>query len=159
MTRNHPHNRGAGEGATVAALLAILLFLPSPASAASAVATRPASVHAAPSVKSKVIGLIGLNQVLAARNCRKGWCAARGDYVQSDYLRFSTPAADRSYDYNVPLALPPHGYTPGFWGYGGRRHYDQFGNYTKFGQPGYADADTGGATPVDTRPRGIFGAR
>jgi hypothetical protein len=24
-----------------------------------------------------------------------------------------------SYDY-VPLALPPYGYTPGFWGYGGR---------------------------------------
>ena len=79
--------------------------------------------------------------------------------MQSDYLRFSGSATDRSYDYNVPLALPPPGYTPGFWGYGGRRHYDQFGNYTKFGQRGYADTDTRGETPVETRPRGIFGAR
>jgi hypothetical protein len=53
-----------------------------------------------------------------------------------------------SYDYNVPLALPPYGYTPGFWGYGGRRYYDRFGNYRKYGQqPG--EPDTG---PVETRP-------
>ena len=42
---------------------------------------------------------------------------------------------DWSYDYNVPMALPPYGYTPGFWGYGGRRHYDKFGNYRKYQQP------------------------
>ncbi len=40
-----------------------------------------------------------------------------------------------SYDYNVPLALPPYGYTPGFWGYGGKRHYDRFGNYRKYQEP------------------------
>ena len=52
------------------------------------------------------------------------------------------------YDYNVPLALPPYGYTPGFWGYGGRRYYDRFGNYKKYGQePG--EHDTG---PVESRP-------
>ncbi len=52
------------------------------------------------------------------------------------------------YDYNVPLALPPYGYTPGFWGYGGRRHYDRFGNYKKFGQePGEP-----GTGPVESRP-------
>jgi hypothetical protein len=39
-----------------------------------------------------------------------------------------------SYDYNVPLALPPYGYSPSFWGYGGRRYYDRFGNYQKYGQ-------------------------
>jgi hypothetical protein len=53
-----------------------------------------------------------------------------------------------SYDYNVPLALPPYGYTPGFWGYGGRRYYDRFGNYRKYGQqPGEP-----GTGPVETRP-------
>jgi hypothetical protein len=53
-----------------------------------------------------------------------------------------------SYDYNVPLALPPYGYAPSFWGYGGRRYYDRFGNYKKYGQePG--EPDTG---PVETRP-------
>ena len=51
------------------------------------------------------------------------------------------------YDYNVPLALPPYGYTPGFWGYGGRRHYDKFGNYKKYGQPGEP-----GTGPVETKP-------
>ena len=39
-----------------------------------------------------------------------------------------------SYDYNVPLALPPYGYSPSFWGYGCRRFYDRFGNYKKYGQ-------------------------
>jgi hypothetical protein len=34
------------------------------------------------------------------------------------------------------------------WGYGGRRYYDRFGNYKKYGQePG--EPDTG---PVETRP-------
>ena len=139
--------------------LASLLALPSAASAGNAIATRPASVHAAPNAQSKVIALIGREQVLSARDCRKGWCAAQGGYVQSSYIRFSRAAADPGYDYNVPLALPPYGYTPGFWGYGGRRHYDQFGNYTKYGQRGYSGTDTRGETPVETRPRGMFGAR
>lgn len=53
-----------------------------------------------------------------------------------------------AYDYNVPLALPPYGYSPSFWGYGGRRYYDRFGNYKKYGQePG--EPDTG---PVESRP-------
>jgi len=43
-------------------------------------------------------------------------------------------SATRLNNYNVPLALPPYGYSPSFWGYGGRRYYDKFGNYTKFGQ-------------------------
>jgi hypothetical protein len=51
------------------------------------------------------------------------------------------------YDYNVPLSLPPYGYTPGFWGYGGRRYYDRFGNYRKYGQPGEP-----GNGPVESRP-------
>lgn len=37
----------------------------------------------------------------------------------------------QSYDYNVPLALPPY---DSFWGYGGRHYYDKYGNYTKLGQ-------------------------
>lgn len=43
--------------------------------------------------------------------------------------------SDQSYDYNVPLSLPPYGYTPGFWGYGGKRYYDKFGNYRKYQEP------------------------
>jgi hypothetical protein len=84
-----------------------------------------------------IIGLIGASQTVTAKNCRKGWCAVAGGYVQSAYLRFSRAAADEAYDYNVPLALPPYGYSPGFWGYGGRRYYDKYGNYSKFGQRGY----------------------
>jgi len=53
-----------------------------------------------------------------------------------------------SYDYNVPLALPPYGYSPSFWGYGGRRYYDRFGNYKKYGQEP-REPDTG---PVEWRP-------
>jgi hypothetical protein len=45
------------------------------------------------------------------------------------------------------LALPPYGYTPGFWGYGGKRHYDKFGNYRKYQQPG-GPYDG----PVETKP-------
>ena len=60
----------------------------------------------------------------------------------------TTRAIPNSYDYNVPLALPPYGYSPSFWGYGGRRYYDRFGNYKKYGQePG--EPDTG---PVESRP-------
>ena len=52
------------------------------------------------------------------------------------------------YDYNIPLALPPYGYSPSFWGYGGRRYYDRFGNYKKYGQE-LGEPDTG---PVESRP-------
>ena len=48
----------------------------------------------------------------------------------------------------MSLALPRYGYAPSFLGYGGRRYYDRFGNYKKYGQePG--EPDTG---PVETRP-------
>ena len=151
-------NRQASKGLRAAIIpVAALLVLPSAAWAGNAIATRPASVHAAPNAKSKVIALVGREQVLSARNCRKGWCAAQGGYVQSGYLRFSRATDDETY--NVPLALPPYGYTPGFWGFGGRRHYDRFGNYTKFGQRGYADTDTRGEGPVETWPRGLLGPR
>jgi hypothetical protein len=141
------------------AALAALLALPDAALAANAVATRPASIHAAPDARSKVIGLIGVSQLITAKNCRKGWCAAAGGYVQSSDLRFG--AYDDSYVDNVPLALPPYGYTPGFWGFGGRRYYDRYGNYAKYGPQGYAgppsDFDT---QPAETIPRrGLFGAR
>lgn len=144
---------------TLAAVLAALLILPGDALADNAIASRPMSVYATPNVGAKVIGLIGESQTIAARNCRKGWCTALGGYVRSDLLRFSA-AANEGYDYNVPLGLPPYGYTPGFWGYGGKRYYDRFGNYAKYGQQGYAgppsDFETG---PVETRRRGLFGLR
>jgi hypothetical protein len=138
---------------------AILLILPfSAAMAANAVAIRPASIHATPDVKAKVIGLIGVSQLITARNCRKGWCSASGGYVQSSYFRFGS--FDESYDYNVPLAFPPYGYTPGFWGYGGRRQYDKYGNYAKYGQQGYGGPPSDFNTqPVESRRRGLPGAR
>jgi hypothetical protein len=143
------------------AALCSLLILPSAAAlAANAIATRPMSIYASPSTEAKVIGLIGKSQTITAKNCRKGWCAAQGGYVRSELLQFSRAAAEEGYDYNVPLALPPYGYTPGFWGYGGKRYYDDFGNYAKYGQQGYAGPpsafDTG---PVETRRRGLFGPR
>jgi len=137
-----------------------LLVLPSAALAANAIATRPMSVYAAPSTDAKVIGLIGTSQTITAKNCRKGWCAAQGGYVRRELLQFSRAAAEEGYDYNVPLALPPYGYTPGFWGYGGKRYYDQFGNYAKYGQQGYAGPPSEFDTqPVETRRRGLFGPR
>ncbi len=60
----------------------------------------------------------------------------------------NTQADDWSYDYNVPLALPPYGYTPGFWGYGGKRYYDKFGNYRKFQEPRRGPYDG----PVESKP-------
>ena len=60
---------------------------------------------------------------------------------QSAYDAREIPILD---DYNV--VLPPYGYSPSFWGYGGRRYYDRFGNYKKYGQePG--EPDTG---PVES---------
>ncbi len=72
-------------------------------------------------------------------------------YVRSGALHFARTAPRRgvAYDYNVPLAFPPYGYTPGFWGYGGKRYYDKFGNYTKY-QEG---TPRGGAGPIETVPR------
>lgn len=95
-------------------------------------------------------------------NCNKGWCKVSGGYVESSHLRFirARKGYEDAYDYNVPLAVKPYGYTPGFWGYGGRRHYDRFGNCTKYGVRGY---DRGGTDrlegTVETRKRGSFGLR
>ena len=58
-----------------------------------------------------------------------------------------------SYDYNVPLALPPYGYSPSFWGYGCRRFYDRLGNYKKYGQR----ASRGGAERGFKSPRARLG--
>ena len=106
-------------------------------SAVNAVVTGPANVHAARSSKSAVIGTIRAAETIKATKCRNGWCAAAGGYVRSAKLSFARAGKSErvyeGYDYNVPLALPPYGYTPGFWGYGGRRYYDKFGNYTKYG--------------------------
>jgi hypothetical protein len=109
--------------------------------AANAVAIEPASIHANRTGSSSVIGTIQAAETINATNCRNGWCAAAGGYVRSSKLRFARAgrktgrdSADGGYDYNVPLALPPYGYSPSFWGYGGRRYYDKFGNYSKFGQ-------------------------
>jgi len=143
------------------AALGALLFLPSAtASAANAIATRPMSIYAAPSTDAKVLGLIGKSQTITAKNCRKGWCRAQGGYVRSETLRFSSAAAEESYDYNVPLGPPNYGYTPGFWGYGGKRYYDRNGNYTKYGTRGYAgtEEDRLGGT-VETLPGRRFGVR
>jgi hypothetical protein len=102
--------------------------------AASAVVTAPTNVHASPSGKAAVIGKLHPKSTVNATNCRKGWCTAAGGYVRSSVLRFTR--ADKgvggAYDFNVPLAFPPYGYEPGFWGYGGKRYYDKFGNYTKY---------------------------
>lgn len=119
--------------------------------AANAVVTAPAHVHASRSGNSQVIGTLRPKTAVNASNCRKGWCAASGGYVRSTALRFARADKRRggAYDYNVPLAFPPYGYEPGFWGYGGKRYYDRYGNYTKY-QEG---APSGGAVPVETIPR------
>lgn len=146
----------------VAAAAVALMVLPGAASAATAVAKRPASIHAAPNPNAKVLGLIGVSQTVSAKACKKGWCSVAGGYVQSSYLRFIhvREGYENAYDYNVPLAIRPYGYTPGFWGYGGRRHYGRNGNYTKYGVPGYAGAeqDRLGGT-VETKPGRLFGVR
>ena len=141
---------------------AVLVALPVAAMAATAVAKRPASIHASPNPNAKVLGLIGVSQVVKTKTCKKGWCSVAGGYVQTSYLRFIRvrKGYENAYDYNVPLALRPYGYVPGFWGYGGRRHYDKFGNYTKYGVRGYAgtEQDRLGGTVV-TRPGRLFGVR
>jgi len=122
---------------------AILLGMSSRVSlAANAVTTEPANIHANRTEISTVIGTIRAAEPVQATNCRNGWCAAAGGYVRSSKLRFARAGQgarkarrdNESYDYNVPLALPPYGYSPSFWGYGGRRYYDNYGNYHKFGQ-------------------------
>ena len=88
-------------------------------SAVNAVVTGPANVHAARSSKSAVIGTIRAAETIKATKCRNGWCAAAGGYVRSAKLSFARAGKSErvyeGYDYNVPLALPPYGYTPGFW--------------------------------------------
>ena len=131
---------------------ASLLVLPNSAAlAAKAAVTAPTSVHAAPSGNAAVIGTLQPTTTINTTNCRSGWCATAGGYVRSSALRFAraVPRRGVAYDYNVPLAFPPYGYTPGFWGYGGKRYYDKFGNYTKY-QEG---TPRGGAGPIETIPR------
>ena len=90
----------------------------------------------------EVIVAVGAAALLAMSSA-----AALADSSQRGQGTYDTRDPD-SYDYNVPLALPPYGYSPSFWGYGGRRYYDRFGNYKKYGQePG--EPDTG---PVESRP-------
>lgn len=128
----------------------LLVLMGGVALAANAVVTASTNVHAARSVNSAVIGRLSPKSTVDARNCRKGWCATRGGYVRSSALRFARTDKSRggAYDYNVPLAFPPYGYTPGFWGYGGKRYYDKYGNYTKY-QEG---SPSGRAGPVETVP-------
>ncbi len=136
----------------IAALSGALLALSSGAAlAANAVVIAPTQIHASPSGNSAVIGTIRPAGTINVTNCRKGWCATAGGYVRSAALRFARTAPRRgvAYDYNVPLAFPPYGYMPGFWGYGGKRYYDKFGNYTKY-QEG---TPRGGAGPIETVPR------
>ena len=52
-------------------------------------------------------------------------------FLQFEFGEYRYP---EGYDYNVPLALPPYGYTPGFWGYGGRRYYDRLGTIRNMGK-------------------------
>ena len=122
---------------------AILLGMSSSVTlAANALTTAPADIHANRTEISTVIGTLRAAEPVQAANCRNGWCAAAGGYIRSSKLRFTSTGRrggksareDESYDYNVPLALPPYGYSPSFWGYGGRRYYDKYGNYRKFGQ-------------------------
>jgi hypothetical protein len=139
----------------ITALAGALLALSSGAVlAANAVVTVPTNVHAARSGNSAVIGTIRPAATVNATNCRKGWCAASGGYVRNATLRFARAAPRRgvAYDYNVPLAFPPYGYTPGFWGYGGRRYYDKYGNYTKYGQ-GDIPENRGESGLIETVPR------
>ena len=146
----------------LALVAAFVVIAPAVAEAARAIAKRPASIRAAPNNNAKALGSIGVSQVVDARSCKKGWCRVGKGYVQASRLRFAPvrKGYEDDYDYNVPLALPPYGYTPGFWGYGGRRYYDRHGNYTKYGVRGYAgtDNDRLGGT-VQTVPRRSLRAR
>ena len=123
----------------IAFCAAVAMHLPGDATAATAAAKRPTSIHATPNSKAKVLGLIGIAQVVDAKACKKGWCRVGAGYVKTSHLRFfhERKGLKDADNYNAPLPLPNYGYTPGFWGYGGRRYYDRFGNYTKYGVPGY----------------------
>ncbi|ODR96495.1 hypothetical protein AUC70_14525 [Methyloceanibacter stevinii] len=140
--------------------LAVLIYAPSEATAASAAAKRPASIHAAPNTKAKVLGLIGISQVVEAKSCKSGWCRVGPGYVRASSLRFfkEREGYESAYDYNAPLPPPNYGYTPGFWGFGGKRYYDRFGNYTKYAVPGYRGPVGPLEGTVETR-RGLFGRR
>ncbi len=118
---------------------AVMAGLPGDVAAATAAAKRPTSIYATPNTNAKVLGLIGISQVVNATACKKGWCRVGGGYVKTSHLRFfqERDGYENAYDYRAPLPPPNYGYTPGFWGYGARRYYDRFGNYTKYGVPGY----------------------
>ena len=140
--------------------LAVSISLPGTAIATTAAAKRPASIYAAPNTSAKVLGLIGISQVVDAKACNKGWCRVGPGYVRASSLRFfqEREGYEEAYDYNAPLPPPNYGYTPGFWGFGGRRHYDRSGNYTKYGVPGYRGPVDPLEGTVETR-RGLFGRR
>lgn len=144
----------------MALVLAVFIYAPSEATAASASAKRPASIYAAPNTKAKVLGLIGISQVVDAKTCKNGWCRVGPGYVRASSLRFfkEREGYESAYDYNAPLPPPNYGYTPGFWGFGGKRHYDRSGNYTKYGVPGYRGPVGSLEGTVETR-RGLFGRR
>ena len=106
--------------------------------------------------------LIGVSQTVDAKGCKKGWCQVAGGYVQTSYLRFIRVSQRREERLRLQRAArsPALRLYPGFWGYGGRRYYDQFGNYAKYGQRGYAGPPSEFDTqPVETRRRGLFGPR
>ncbi len=94
----------------IAAAAVALMILPSAAGVATAVAKRPASIHAAPNPNAKVLGLIGVSQTVDAKACKKGWCAVAGGYVQSSYLRFIRvrKGYENAYDYSVALGIRPY---------------------------------------------------
>jgi hypothetical protein len=146
--------------AMTAVSLAVLFSLPGQAVAATAFAKRPESIYAAPDTSAKVLGLIGISQVVDAKACNKGWCRVDPGYVRASSLRFfqEREGYEKAYEYNAPLPPPNYGYNPGFWGFGGRRHYDRSGNYTKYGVPGYRGPVDPFEGTVETR-RGLFGRR
>ena len=146
--------------AMTAVSLAVLFSLPGQAVAATAFAKRPESIYAAPDTGAKVLGLIGISQVVDAKACNKGWCRVDPGYVRASSLRFfqEREGYEKAYEYNAPLPPPNYGYNPGFWGFGGRRHYDRSGNYTKYGVPGYRGPVDPFEGTVGTR-RGLFGRR
>ena len=153
--------RAANARLAITALsLAALLGLPGTAIAATAAAKRPACIYAAPDTNAKVLGLIGVSQVVDAKACKKGWCRVGPGYVRASSLRFfqEREGYEKAYDYNAPLPPPKYGYTSGFWGFGGRRHYDRYGNYTKYGVRGYRGPVDPLEGTVDTK-RGLFGRR
>ena len=139
---------------------AVLASMPGDGIAATAAAKRPTGIYATPNTNAKFLGLIGISQVVNATACKKGWCRVGPGYVRASSLRFfqEREGYEKAYDYNAPLPPPKYGYTSGFWGFGGRRHYDRYGNYTKYGVRGYRGPVDPLEGTVDTK-RGLFGRR